>query len=307
MPRIARYRLDAVHGIGAFATVWRAWDPQLEVDVAVKVLAENWANHADVRERFLAEARLLRRIEDPRVVRVHDVGTYDGRPYFVMDFVDGGTLDERIADGPSTEEALRLAVEACRGVQVLHDAGVLHRDVKPTNVLVRDPDDGGPHRVLVSDLGSAKKIAEASGVTVTTGTPAYMSPEQARGRPIDPRTDVYSLGVLAYQLLTGEPPFVTGDVTSLLSRTPTDRPAPVARATGLPTGIDHVLGRALAFDPHDRPDTARQLADAFEQLQQGSRRVHGLGRLRHDVPVGVVAAAGVAAFAGAAGVITFWP
>ena len=182
MKQIGRYRLDAVEGFGAFATVWRGFDTELEIPVAIKLLAENWAHHADVRERFLAEARLLRRIDDPRVVRVHDIGTHEDRPFFVMDFVAGGTVADRVEAG-SAEDALRLAIESARAVQVLHEAGVLHRDVKPSNLLV-----GEDERVLVADLGSAKRLAEASGVTVTTGTPAYMAPEQARGAPVDARS-----------------------------------------------------------------------------------------------------------------------
>src|SRR5215207_730242 len=151
MEQIGRYRLDAVEGFGAFATVWRGFDVELEIPVAVKILAENWAHHADVRERFLAEARLLRRLQDPRVVRVHDIGTHEDRPFFVMDFVPSGTVADRVHPRVPTERALRLAVESARAVQVLHDAGVLHRDVKPTNLLVDDDDN-----VMVADLGSAK-------------------------------------------------------------------------------------------------------------------------------------------------------
>src|SRR4051812_22828369 len=136
MRQIGRYRLDEVEGFGAFATVWRGFDTELEIPVAVKVLAENWSHHADVRERFLSEARLLRRIDDPRVVRVYDVGTHEDRPFFIMDFVAGGTVADRVKQQLPATQALRLAVQAARAVQVLHDAGVLHRDIKPSNLLV---------------------------------------------------------------------------------------------------------------------------------------------------------------------------
>lgn len=309
MTQIARYRLDAVHGFGAFATVWRGWDTELEITVAVKVLAENWANHADVRERFLSEARLLRRIDDPRVVRVHDVGTSDGRPYFVMDFVHDGTLADRIDPPLPPHRALALAAQAARAVQVLHDAGVLHRDIKPSNVLVRtetSPDGESTDHALISDLGSAKQLAEASGITVTTGTPAYMSPEQARGRPTDARADVYSLGALTYELLTGRPPFDGGDLSALLSRTPASRPQPVSPAHGLPSAVDRVLARALAFQPADRPGTADELAEALEQLAAGTRP-RGFRRLRRDVPAAAVVALAVVAFAVAAAATIWWP
>src|SRR5690606_3644992 len=125
MKQIGRYRLESVHGFGAFATVWKGLDTELEIDVAVKILAENWANHADVRERFLAEARILRRIASDRVVRVYDVGVHDDQPFFVMDFVDGGTLADRADGSLEPAAALALAADAARAVQELHDAGVL--------------------------------------------------------------------------------------------------------------------------------------------------------------------------------------
>lgn len=259
MRQIGRYRLDSVQGVGAFATVWRGHDPDLDVTVAVKVLADNWAHHADVRERFLEEARLLRRIRHDLVVRVHDVGVQDDRPYFVMDFVPGGTLADRVGV-LSVDEAVTAAVGACRAVQALHDHDVLHRDVKPSNLLLTS--DG---TLVVSDLGSAKRLAEASGITVTTGTPAYMAPEQAYGRPLDARTDVYALGVMTHELLTGRLPF-----DGPLGRTSADRLAP----TGAGQRVDAVIASALAVRREERPDSADALADAL--LAEEARGGHGV-------------------------------
>jgi serine/threonine protein kinase len=264
MRQIGRYRLDEVHGSGAFATVWRGFDPELEIPVAIKILAENWSHHADVHERFLAEARLLRRIASDRVVRVHDVGTHDGQPYFVMD-VAGGSLD--------AQDALVLAEQSARAVAELHAAGVVHRDIKPSNLLL-DAEPGGLGRVLVADLGSAKRLAEASGITVTTGTPSYMAPEQALGRPIDERCDVYSLGVVTYVLLTGRLPFDVSDPMTLVTRTATDRPARLAEPQHLPAPLDHttldaLLVRSMALDPDRRPRTAIELADELTRVAAG--------------------------------------
>ncbi|WP_332642279.1 serine/threonine-protein kinase [Aeromicrobium sp.] len=275
MKKIGRYRLDGVQGFGAFAMVWHGFDPELEIPVAVKILAENWAHHADVRERFLAEARLLRKIDSPRVIRVYDIGTHEDRPYFVMDFVDGGTVADRVKTPVPPEQGLKLAVESARAVQVLHDAGVLHRDIKPTNLLVGDEE-----RVLVADLGSAKRLAEASGVTVTTGTPAYMAPEQARGEPVDARSDVYSLGAVTYELLSGKQPFNVSDPGSLLSRANDSRPP---RLTGAGSrGLDRVLASALATRPADRPATAAAFADALEQVAAGTK-AKDVKRLRREI------------------------
>lgn len=265
MQKLGRYLLEQRLGAGSFATVWKAYDPELDTDVAVKVLADNWATNADVRERFLAEARLLRRISSPRVVRVHDVGVQDDRPYFVMDYVPGGTLAEKIGHCRPAE-ALRLAAEAGYAVQVLHDAGVVHRDIKPSNLLL---DTGGTPAavpaVLVADLGSAKRLADASGLTVTTGTPAYMAPEQAfQTGGFDGRADVYALGVVAFELLTGRKPFGPGGRATLAAeRGPAPSLPAIPGEPGVPKGVDALLRAALSADPEDRPRTAQAFADAL--------------------------------------------
>ncbi|MFF4398219.1 serine/threonine-protein kinase [Streptomyces sp. NPDC001480] len=262
MQKLGRYLLEERLGAGSFATVWRAYDPEFDTDVAVKVLADNWASNADVRQRFLAEARLLRRISSPRVVRVHDVGVQDDRPYFVMDYVRGGTLAERIGHCRPAE-ALHLAAEAGYAVQVLHDAGVVHRDIKPSNLLL----DAGrtPTAVLVADLGSAKQLADASGLTVTTGTPAYMAPEQAfQTGGFDGRADVYALGVVTFELLTGCKPFGPAGRAILVTERASTAPSPtLPKELGLPNGIHTLLRAALSADPEDRPQTAQAFADAL--------------------------------------------
>jgi serine/threonine protein kinase len=262
MQKLGRYLLEERLGAGSFATVWKAYDPELDTDVAVKVLADNWASNADVRQRFLTEARLLRRISSPRVVRVHDVGVQDDRPYFVMDYVRGGTLADKTGHcGPA--EALHLAAEAAYAVQVLHDTGVVHRDIKPSNLLL---DTGRtPTAVLVADLGSAKQLADASGLTVTAGTPAYMAPEQAfQTGGFDGRADVYALAVVTFELLTGRKPFGPGGRAILA---PEPAPAPslpaISGDLGLPAGIDTLLRAALSIAPEDRPHTAQAFADAL--------------------------------------------
>ncbi|HEY5821343.1 MAG TPA: serine/threonine-protein kinase [Propionibacteriaceae bacterium] len=258
MKQIGRYRLDACVGSGAFATVWKGYDPELDATVAVKVLADNWVLHADVRERFLSEARLLRRIESRRVIRVHDVGVADNRPYFVMDFIDGGTLADVVGE-LDPDEAVRLAVEAAEAVHVLHVAGFVHRDIKPSNLLLDRT--STPIRLLVADLGSAKRLADATGYTVTTGTPAYMAPEQAGGvGGFDGRADVYSLGVVAWELLTGTRPVPQ----------PPARRRPAVEIPGVQPRVAAVLTTALDPDPDGRPRDAlafaRELVTASTSL-----------------------------------------
>jgi len=259
---MGRYRLDRCVGAGAFATVWQGYDPELDAPVAVKVLADNWVRNADVRERFLSEARLLHRIESRRVVRVHDVGVADERPYFVMDYLAGGTLADLLG-GVQRDEAVRLAAEAAEAVHVLHEAGVLHRDIKPSNLLLDRTSE--PVRVLVADLGSAKKLADASGYTVTTGTPAYMAPEQADGTgPFDRRADVYSLAVLTWELLTGNRPLLA--VPRSGGRRSGSRPPRGELVTGsveVSPRLVEVLAAALDPDPDGRPRDAHAFARAL--------------------------------------------
>ncbi|MGI8612332.1 MAG: serine/threonine-protein kinase [Nocardioidaceae bacterium] len=271
MRHLGRYRLDEQLGSGAFATVWRGFDPELDSVVAVKVLAENWATNSDVCERFLVEARLLRRISHPAVVRVHDVGTACGddgveRPYFVMDHVAGGTLASRIGALPP-RDALALAVEAAEAVQVLHDEGALHRDIKPSNLLV-DPARTG-QRVLVADLGSVKLLADASMLTMVAGTPAYMAPEQALSSgSLDGRADVYAMGAVTYQLLSGRLPYDVDSPTEALGR-PDAPPPAIAEDLGLPGKLDLVLSHALAKDPRARFETSAAFAKALRDVADG--------------------------------------
>jgi len=274
MEAIGRYQLRHRLGAGAFATVWLAHDPDLAVPVAVKVLADNWSADLDIRQRFLAEARLLRRLSDDRVVRVHDLGELpDGRPYFVMDYVDGGTVADVLKAVVASDEArdplraLAIGVDAARGLRVLHEHGVVHRDVKPGNLLLTQRD--GRDHVVIADLGMAKALAESSGLTVTAGTPAYMAPEQAHGsKGFDERADVYAAAAVTYALLTGTAPYaVDGGLLSIATRDPKLSPAAIGPVAGTPRELDELLRSALAHDPARRPRTALELADRLDGIR----------------------------------------
>jgi serine/threonine protein kinase len=272
MDVIGRYRLHSKIGAGAFATVWRGFDDDLDVDVAVKVLADNWASRADVRERFLSEARLMRRIASERVVRVFDLGKLpDGRPYFVMDYVGGGTLADVLAHGPvDPADALWWGADLARAVAALHAEGVVHRDIAPANLLLRpslgNESGGGTHRIVIADLGLAKRAVEASGLTQAVGTPSYMAPEQGRGDGgFDERADVYAVAAVTYALLTGRAPFAASSISDVVARDPDSNPPSLRPLLHDSLGeVDDILARALAFRVGERWNRADTLAERLE-------------------------------------------
>lgn len=269
METIGRYRLTERIGAGSFATVWKGRDDELEADVAVKILADNWANNEDVRSRFLAEAKLLRRIQDERIVRVYDIGTLpDGRPYFVMDCANGGTLEQLRKQSIEPGRALRLCAEAARALEVLHRHRIIHRDVTPGNILLDYSETQGL-RVMLADLGVAKKMVDRAGATMTAGTPAYMALEQAAGAHFDARADIYSIGAVTYAMLSGKPPFPVKTLADLLSRNSNIGPAALADQIGAPPELDALLNATLSPDPFKRPQTADSFANALDQLADG--------------------------------------
>ncbi|WP_210408144.1 protein kinase [Allokutzneria sp. NRRL B-24872] len=262
--------MSGLLGTGAFASVWRAEDDTLDAPVAIKVLADNWARHLDVRERFIAEAKLLRLADSDRILRVLDIGELpDGRPYFVTVLADGGSLEDRLAKGPLPEdEALEVLVEVAEAVCVLHELDIVHRDLKPSNVLIhRD-------RVVLADLGLAKALAQGSGLTQVAGSPGYMAPEQARsGAVVDGRTDVYGLGALAHRLLAGS---TVGE--------------PGVRLEGR---LGRAIRRALQADPDRRWPSARAFVDELRAVAAGEKAV---SRKRFVLPgVAAVSVLGLAA------------
>ncbi|WP_110181101.1 serine/threonine-protein kinase [Nocardioides solisilvae] len=252
---IGRYPVRRRLGAGAFATVWLAEDEELDSPVAIKVLADNWSGDEHVRRRFVEEGRFLRKVESPHVVPVYDAGeTDDGRPYLVMAYADRGTLAERVAALPGRplprDEALRILVEVGAGLQALHARGVLHRDVKPGNVLLRADETGesggGRTRAMLADLGLGKALDVSSRLTVIAGTPSYVAPEQARGEGLDGRADLFSLAALAHRLLVGRPAWSHDSLAAAAE------PPPLAPLDGLDPALAAVVARGLAADREQR-------------------------------------------------------
>lgn len=248
--------------MGGFATVWLYRDDDLASDVAVKALADNWAQRLDIRERFLEEARILRRADSDHVVRVYDIGEEEGTPYFVMTYADLGSLANLVEPGLpiAPDRVVDLVCQAGEGIGVLHAQGVVHRDIKPPNLLLRSDGDGDP-RLLVADLGVAKAMLHASGLTQVVGTPAYMAPEQAAGLGVDSRADIHALAAVAYQLLTGRQ-VRTGGFGSLAEATLPPAPSTLA---DVPAALDEVILRALEPDPAARHPEVAEFVDALRR------------------------------------------
>lgn len=267
--RLGRYVVRRRIGSGGFATVWLAYDEQLDAPVAVKVLADNWTEDAHVRRRFQEEGRYLRRVESPHVVQVFDAGELDdGRPYLVMTYADQGTLADRLeVEGLSAGQALEVIRQVGIGLTALHRRDILHRDVKPANVLFRTVD--GTARAMVADLGLGKALDVSSRLTMVAGTPSFVSPEQALGESLDARADQYSLGALSYLLLAGRAPYAHASLNAASTPAP---PAPLS-TDERPYGdeVDAVVRRALSLDREQRfPDVESYvdaLADALGEAE----------------------------------------
>ncbi|GAB1344666.1 serine/threonine-protein kinase [Gemmatimonas sp.] len=252
-------------GVGGMGTVWLVRDRFLDRLVALKVLQAEHAD-ADMRERFLREARTSARLEHPHIIDVYRADETDGVVWFTMRYINGESLGDRLRDRgvPPVAETLRILREVSWGLAYAHARGVVHRDIKPDNILL-DRDSG---RAVVTDFGIARDVAYASSLTLVgnvMGSVHYMSPEQAAGETIDGRSDVYALGCLAYHLLTGSPPF-DGALQSILVAHVT-KPAPsLPRRADIPEGLASLVQACLNKDPLARPATADQLASAFDGL-----------------------------------------
>jgi beta-lactam-binding protein with PASTA domain/tRNA A-37 threonylcarbamoyl transferase component Bud32 len=286
-----RYRLVELLGQGGMATIFRATDSQLGRDVAVKVLRPEYGRDPDFVARFRMEAQSVASLSSPNIVVVHDFGMDPAGPFIVMDYVDGEDLATLLRrTGPlSPSRAARIAAEVGRALAVAHSRGIIHRDIKPGNILLAH--DG---RVQVTDFGIARAIAEAQMTLpgTTLGSVQYMSPEQARGEPATERSDLYSLGVVLFEMLAGRRPFEGDSAASIaMARLTPPVPMPSTYRAGIPPVLEAICRKAMAIDPMDRFSSANAMADALEDdLADRTAGVAGLG----------VAAAGTAVVAGVA-------
>ncbi len=271
--RLGPYEVEGELGRGGMGVVLRAFDPALRRAVAVKVLTTALSYSGPARERFAREARAAAAVAHEHVVAVHAAEAGGGVPYLVMEYVPGRSLQQRLDEsGPlDLEEVLRVGAEVARGLAAAHERGVIHRDVKPANILLED----GTGRVKITDFGLARAVGEA-GVThsgVVVGTPQYMSPEQARGGPLDARADLFSLGSTLYTAYVGVPPFRAESALAVLRAIVEDAPRPLAEVRpGAPRWFAAVLGRLLAKDPGRRYRSAAEVADLLGRCREHARR-----------------------------------
>ncbi|HJY30529.1 MAG TPA: protein kinase [Pyrinomonadaceae bacterium] len=262
-----KYELLARLGEGGMSVVYRARRVHIGDDVAVKILTGKFVKDDAALTRFRREARAAAMLRHPNVITIHDFGETDdvhAPAYIVMEFIRGTPLRELLhsEDHFSVKRGLRLMRGICAGVGSAHRQGVVHRDLKPENILVVAPDDDFEvESVRVVDFGLAKLLADAGNATgAVVGTPYYMSPEQCLGEPLDARSDVYSLGAMFYEMLSGQRPFEAETVSGLISRHLQEPPPPFDSSLGIPRRVSMGIMHALAKDPDDRPQTATELA-----------------------------------------------
>ena len=279
--RVGRYEVRRELGRGTMGVVYEAWDPQLSRRIALKTLHLGFPASQETQEefqqRFLVEARAAARLQHPGIVVVHDVGRDEqgGVPFMALEFLEGRTLGELIRERGAFpwEEAARLVRRVAEALAHAHEHGVVHRDVKPANIMVLP--DGTPK---IMDFGIAKIETARLKLTVagqSVGTPLYMSPEQALGQPSDARSDVFSLGTILYTLLTGQLAFAADNVPRIVARVVHDEPPPPSSLVpGLPPGLDLVVARAMAKSPDARLAGAGQLAEDLLDVEQGRAPRH---------------------------------
>lgn len=267
--KFGRYEIKSELGRGGMATVYHGFDPRFDREVAIKVLPREMLHDPQFRGRFERELKIVAGLEHPSIVPVYDVGEEEGQPYFVMRYMSGGSLATEIEKGRfSLQDAARVVEKIAQGLAYAHKKGVVHRDLKPDNILFDNT--GAP---FISDFGVAKLTESTSSLTGSgvIGTPAYMSPEQAQGLEIDGRSDVYGLGVIIYQMLSGQQPYSADTPMGVVVKHITE-PVPeiLNMVPNLPAEVDEIIKTSMAKDRNKRYTTALELAKAMNFAAFGS-------------------------------------
>ncbi|MDD3826704.1 MAG: protein kinase, partial [Anaerolineae bacterium] len=265
------YKITEKLGEGGMAVVYKGYQQSLNRYVAIKVLRQELAQDEEFVARFRREALAVADLDHPNILHVYDAGFVQGMYYIVMAFVDGGSLRDLVSQGPlEPEYALSIASQVADALHHAHQRGIVHRDVKPNNILLSR--DGRP---LLSDFGIAKALHESTGLTRTgmsIGTPEYMAPEQIQGQKVDARTDIYALGIVLYEMLAGWAPFSSTTPVAALYKQVNEPPPPLRQANiSIPAWMEAVVAKALAKSPLDRYQQASDFAEALRQRQAPAR------------------------------------
>jgi serine/threonine-protein kinase len=275
--RVGRYEIVDHLGRGGMASVYKARDPDIGRDVAIKFLHASLGEHREYRARFLREARAAGGLSHPNIVTVYDVGEIEGRPYMAMELLEGEPLSEAMGEGRPLplRDVVVMGIQLARALNYAHARGVVHRDIKPGNIVRL----AGTQTIKVTDFGIAhmESAGHHTRVGDILGTPQYMSPEQAQGDPLDGRSDLFSTGIVLYQMLTGQRPFAGDSLVSLALKIAKEEPPPIDKLRpGLPASLRRVVERCLAKAPPWRFQTGKELADALArvlaELDEAERR-----------------------------------
>ncbi|MBN1230536.1 MAG: protein kinase [Anaerolineales bacterium] len=271
---IDRYEIISEIGQGGMATVYLARDPRTDRQIAIKVLPEKFTNDPTFRTRFDREALTVAKLEHPDIVPVYDFGEENGLPYIVMRYMPGGTLAERMGNGKQflLEEVIKILSTIAEALDAAHTQGVIHRDLKPANILF-----GKSGNAALGDFGIAKVVTGATNITgeMTVGTPSYMSPEQVSGKPLTPASDIYSLGVILYEMVMGTKPFTADTPMAVALKHITD-PLPSLEnlPDRFPEGIKGILNKVLAKEPDDRYGSAVEMVQALKSIEKTAQNIH---------------------------------
>jgi eukaryotic-like serine/threonine-protein kinase len=295
------YEIQSSLGAGGMGEVYKARDTRLGRTVAIKILPAHLCGTREAKERFDREARSISSVSHPSICHLYDVGAEDGISYLVMEYLEGETLADRLKQGPlPLEQLLKMAIEICEGLETAHRRGVVHRDLKPANIFIL-PD--GHAKLLDFGLATSSPVdqgetmgAADSSQTVeyamqltspgsAVGTIAYMSPEQARGESVDGRSDLFSLGVVIYEMATGHRPFTGPSPATVFDAILNRQPRPVAEINpDLPASIGRLITRLLAKNPRERYASAKEVSEVLCEIQQGRFTTSGKTRVPSRIP-----------------------
>ena len=280
MSWVGRYRIDELIGEGAMAHVHRAHDPSIDRPIAIKLLKPELRADSDIARRFVSEARAAGMLSHANIVTIYDVGEADGTPYIAMEYIDGCPLDELLAaqGRMMTDKVALLGAQIASALAYAHGQGVVHRDIKPSNILICDNGrtakllDFGIARIDGRDTTSTQRQAARTQVGAVLGTPRYMSPEQALGMPVDARSDLFSLGVVLYEMVTGKVAFTGAGLATLAIQIAQEQPLEIARhVPDCPKGLRFLITKLLAKKPDQRFSNAGDVADALRREYDAAR------------------------------------